>query len=102
MTPRELLTDLTARGVVLTRNGDKLGVKALPGTLTADDRANLARFKLALLSLLDPTLPALADFAPTLNDIADGILDKMGLEVAQFDNNLNGWLWQPVIYVRAK
>ena len=44
MMPRELLADLTARGVVLTRNGDKLKAQALPGVLTDEDKANLARY----------------------------------------------------------
>jgi hypothetical protein len=101
MTPRELLADLTARGVVLTRNGDKLKAQALPGVLTDEDKANLARYKMALLSLLDPSQRV--TFEPlTLNEIADGILDRMGFEVDRFDNDLRGQSWNPTIHVRPK
>lgn len=96
MTPRELLADLTSRGVVLTRNGDKLRIQAAPGVLHDDDRANLARYKLALLSLIDPGVA----YTPTLNEIADGILDRMGFEVVHFDNDLCGQPWNPTIHVR--
>lgn len=102
MKPTELLADLTARGVILTHNGDKLGIKAPFGTLTAADRANLSRYKLALLALLDPTVPTLNDFAPTLNEIADGILDLMGFEVVQADADLYGWPWTPALHVRPR
>ena len=101
MKPSQLLTDLTSRGVVLTRTGDKLRIQAAPGVLTEADRANLTRYKLALLSLLDPDSPVM--FAPiTLNEIADGILDRMGFEVERFDNDLHGQPWKPTIYVRPK
>jgi hypothetical protein len=100
MTPRELLSDLTARGVILTRSGDKLRAQAAQGVLTEADRAGLARYKLALLALLDPDSPV--TFAPTLNEIADGILDRMGFEVERFDNDLRGQPWKPTIYVRPR
>ncbi len=100
MTPRELLVDLTARGVVLIRIGDKLRIQAAPGVLSEVDRANLVRHKLALLALLDPDSPV--PFAPTLNEIADGILDRMGFEVERFDNDLRGQPWNPTIYVRPR
>jgi hypothetical protein len=100
MTPRELLTDLRARGVILARNGDKLRIQAAQGVLTETDRANLARYKLALLALLDPDLPV--TIAPTLNAIADGILDRMGFGVERFDNDLSGQPWKPTIYVRPR
>ena len=100
MTPRELLTDLRARGAILTRNGDTLRIQAAWGVLTETDRADLARYKLALLDLLDPDSPV--TFAPTLNEIADGILDRMGFEVERFDNDLRGQPWNPTIYVRPR
>lgn len=101
MTPRELLAELAARGVVLTRNGDKLRITSAPGVLTVADRTNLARYKLALLSLLDPSQRV--TFEPmTLNEIADGILDRMGFEVERFDNDLRGQPWNPTIHLRPK
>ncbi len=101
MTPRELLVDLTARGVVLIRIGDKLRIQAAPGVLTEVDRANLVRHKLALLALLDPD--SLVPFAPiTLNEIADGILGRLGFAVECFDNDLHGQPWNPTIHVRPK
>jgi len=100
MTPSELLSDLTARGVILTRNVDKLKVQAAPGVLTDADRANLARYKLALLALLDPDSPV--PFAPmTLNEMG-GILDRLGFEVERFDNDLHGQPWNPTIHVRPR
>lgn len=99
MTPSQLLADLTSRGVILTRNGDKLRVQSPPGVLTESDRANLARYKLALLSLLGLSVPFPA---LTLNEIADGILDEMGFEVERFDNDLHGQPWKPTIRVKPK
>jgi hypothetical protein len=101
MTPRELLDYLTARGVVLTRSGDRLRIQAAPGVLTEADRANLARYKLALLTLLDPHLPVTFE-SMTLNEIADGILDRMGFVSERFDNDLRGQSWNPTIYVRPR
>lgn len=101
MTPSELLADLTSRGVILTRNGDKLRVQAPPGVVTVELRAELARYKLALLALLDPASGV--TFEPmTLNEIADGILDQMGFEVDRFDNDLHGQPWRPALRVRPK
>lgn len=100
MTSRELLASLTTRGVTLTRNGDNLKIQAAPGVLTKMDQVNLVRYKLALLSLLDPGLPV--TFTPTLDEIANGALDRMGFEVARFDNDLHGQPWAPTIHVRPK
>jgi hypothetical protein len=100
MRPRQLLLDLISRGVILTRNGDKLRIQAAPGALTDVDLANLARHKLALLALLDSDSPV--TFAPTLNEIADGILDRMGFEVERFDNDLRGQPWNPTMHVKPK
>ena len=101
MTPSELLSDLTARGVVLIRAGDKLRIKSLPGVLTGEDKANLARYKLAVLALLEPAEPV--TFPPmTIDEIVDGILDRMGFEVERFDNDLHGQPWKPTLHVRPK
>lgn len=101
MKPSELLADLTSRGVILTRNGDKLRAQAPRGVLTDVDRANLARLKLALLALIDPDSGGTCG-PLTLNEIADGILDRLGFEVECFDNDLNGQPWQPRLHVRPK
>ncbi len=100
MTPRELLADLNSRGVILTRNGDKLGVKAAPGVITDGTRAELVRYKLALLTLLDPSKPVTLTL--TLNEIADGALDRVGFEVERFDNALYRQPWEPTIYLKPK
>ena len=56
---------------------------------------------MALLSLLDPSQRV--TFEPmTLNEIADGILDRMGFEVERFDNDLRGQPWNPTIHLRPK
>ena len=47
-----LIKDLSARGVVLSVQGDDLRVRASPGALTAADRQALADHKQALLSAL--------------------------------------------------
>lgn len=100
MTPGELLTNLTARGVVLIRDGDRLGVKSPPGVLTDELRADLARYKLALMALLDPSMRV--NLSPTFDEICAGYFDQHGFEVLRerSDPDLNGYPWQPKLYVR--
>jgi pyochelin synthetase len=51
----DLLSDLTARGVRLQVNGDRLRVEAPTGVLTPEVRETLTEHKAELLQLLDPT-----------------------------------------------
>ena len=66
MTPGELVTALTARGVVLTVKADRLAVNAPLGALTDELRAELKRHKTALIARF--AQPGLCDVAigPTL------------------------------------
>ena len=61
MTPVILLSELRARGITLTANGDKLAVNAPRGALTPELKAKLTERKAAILALLqDPQAEALA------------------------------------------
>jgi hypothetical protein len=52
MNATALLQELTSRGVQLSRDGDRLRVRAPRGTITEGDREALQRCKPALLELL--------------------------------------------------
>jgi hypothetical protein len=56
--PAELLTDLTARGVLLSVVAGRLRVEAAAGVLTEADRLALAQHKPGLLALLAEAPPA--------------------------------------------
>jgi len=75
MTLADLLTDLAARGVILTAEDDKLIIDAPHGVITSELRERLAEWKPALLDYLgraargtEPEtlrIPLSLDFAPS-------------------------------------
>ncbi len=60
MTPSALVASLTGRGAKLSARDGRLVIDAPAGTVTPDDRAELARLKAAVLALLaaGPELPS--------------------------------------------
>jgi len=76
---KDLIRDLSAAGIRLSRRGDRLHVEAPKGTITHELKIKLAEVKPALLALLSAdemrqTLRALADS----EGIARALIDKLG------------------------